>query len=151
MLYNEILSVIKSSLESLPKALKGLIVMDEQLDLLNRRLLANKVPELWLRHSFPSALTLRSYINDLQQRIEFMDTWIRTTRPAIFKLGAFYHPEEFLTTVLQVYARKHIVSFDSLRWVTRVLDIRPIEPPEEGSTSKVCSLKVQNGIRQKKH
>jgi hypothetical protein len=132
MLYNETLQVIKKSLESLAKALKGLIVMDEGLDLLNRRLLANKVPELWLRHSFPSALTLRSYVDDLKQRIEFMDTWIRTSRPIIFKLGCFYHPEEFLTAVLQVYARKHTVSFDCLRWVTQVEDGRPIEAPEDG-------------------
>jgi hypothetical protein len=132
VLYNETVRVIKASLESLAKALKGLIVMNGELDLLNRRLLANKVPELWLRHSFPSALTLRSYIDDLKQRIEFMDAWIKTGRPQIFRLGAFYHPEEFLTAVLQVYARKHAVPFDSLRWVTRVLDQRQLPQPEDG-------------------
>jgi hypothetical protein len=131
-LYNDTIETIKSSLASLSNALKGLIVMDENLDLLNRRLLANKVPELWLRHSFPSTLTLRSYIEDLKERITFMDEWIKTGRPQVFRLGAFYHPEEFLTAVLQVYARKHSVSFDSLRWITRVLDIRAKTQPEDG-------------------
>jgi hypothetical protein len=132
ILYNETLDVIKTSLESLAKGLKGLIVMDEELELLNRRLLANKVPELWLRHSFPSALSLRSYIDDLRGRIEFLDQWIRVGRPLQFRLGAFYHPEEFLTAVLQVYARKHSVSFDCLRWSTKIVDQKPKAEPEDG-------------------
>jgi hypothetical protein len=36
----------------------------------------------------------------------------------VFNLGAFYHPEEFLTAVLQVYAREHKVPFDCLQWAT---------------------------------
>jgi hypothetical protein len=132
LLYNETLDVIKKSLEALANGLKGMIVMDEGLELLNRRLLANRVPELWLRHSFPSALSLRGYVEDLQGRIEFLDTWIKAARPAIFRLGAFYHPEEFLTAVLQAYARKHSVPFDSLRWVTRIMDRKATEEPEDG-------------------
>lgn len=60
--YNDLLEFIQSSLEELRRGLKGLIVMDERLDLLNRRILANRVPELWLTHSFPTILTLRGFI-----------------------------------------------------------------------------------------
>jgi hypothetical protein len=74
MLYNETLEVIELSLESHARALKGLIVMDEELDLLNRRLLVNKVPEFWVHHSFLSALTLRSSAEDVKWRIAFMDS-----------------------------------------------------------------------------
>jgi hypothetical protein len=132
LLYNKLLRVISESLKRMQKGLKGLILIDEQLDLLNRRLLAGKIPELWLEHSFPSILGLRQYMDDLRQRVAFLDNWLRTTPPNVFRLGAFYHPEEFLTAVLQVYARKHIVSFDSLSWITTPIKGDPLTSPEEG-------------------
>ncbi|KAK8888098.1 hypothetical protein M9Y10_039159 [Tritrichomonas musculus] len=136
LLYNNLLAVISNSLEKMEKGLKGLILIDESLELLNRRLLANKIPEMWLDHSFPSILTLRAYMDDLNQRVDFLQNWVNSRkRPVVFKLGAFYHPEEFLTAVLQVYARKHQTPFDSLRWKTNVVkeeskDI--VKEPEEG-------------------
>ena len=136
LLYNKLLSVIRSSLNTLQSGLKGLIVMNDAMELLNRRILANKIPEAWLDHSFPSILSLRHYIEDLNHRIEFLSHWVLNGRPTVFKLGAFYHPEEFLTAVLQVYARKHVVPFDSLRWTTTILTgtdpNKLTQEPEEG-------------------
>ncbi|KAK8861158.1 hypothetical protein M9Y10_012853 [Tritrichomonas musculus] len=136
ILYNELLSTIHNSLLTLQKGLKGMIVIDEELDNLNRRILANKVPELWLRKSFPSILTLRAYMDDLNQRIAFMHKWMNEGRPKVFKIGAFFHPEEFLTAVLQVYARKHTVPFDTLVWRTKITDFaspdKVDKEPEEG-------------------
>ena len=64
---------------------------------------------------------MRSYIGDLRQRVKFIDDWvINKERPKVFKLGAFFHPEEFTTAVLQVYSRKHKVSFDSLKWASKI-------------------------------
>ncbi|OHT12762.1 Dynein heavy chain family protein [Tritrichomonas foetus] len=132
ILYNELLNLIKSSLIVLQKGLKGLIVFDEKLELLNRRLLANKVPEIWLEKSFPSILTLHSYITDLRHRVKFMRQWCEEQeRPKIFKLGAFFHPEEFTTAILQVYARKNKVSFDSLHWTTKIAE-NGVTDVEEG-------------------
>jgi hypothetical protein len=133
VLYNHLLEVIRQSLKTLKDGLVGMIVMDEKLDALNRRLLANKIPELWLQNSFPSVLSLRNYMDDLKARISFLDQWIRTERPKVFKLGSFYHPEEFLTAILQNYARRHSVAFDSLKWSTVVTDLVTIEAiPEDG-------------------
>ncbi|OHS93276.1 hypothetical protein TRFO_11887 [Tritrichomonas foetus] len=136
LLYNKLLKVISESLNEMQKGLKGLILIDERLDLLNRRLLANKIPEIWLEHSFPSILTLRNYMDDLNVRVKFLDDWVRMGSPTVYNLGAFYHPEEFLTAVLQVYARKHTVPFDSLSWITTPLEAKfqnkIMKEPEEG-------------------
>ena len=78
--------------------------------------------------SFPSILSLNHYMNDLNQRVKFIDEWARMGAPCVFKLSAFFHPEEFLTAALQVYARKHVVPFDSLTWLTTPL---PIQNPKE--------------------
>ena len=68
-------------------------------------------------------------------RVNFLNKWVTSgERPIVFKLGAFFHPEEFLTAVLQVFARKHKVPFDSLRWITNVKkeNEKLTERPEEG-------------------
>jgi hypothetical protein len=95
-----------------------------------RRLLANRVPDLWLTNSFPSVLPLRRYMDDVVQRVAFLSEWVCEKKPAVVRLGAFYHPEEFLTSILQVYARKHVVPFDSLSWRTIVASADSPEPEE---------------------
>jgi hypothetical protein len=132
LLYNELLRVMSDSLTLMQRGLKGLIIIDESLDQLNRRLLANKVPEMWLSCSFPSILPLRLYMADLRQRVAFLDEWVQVKQPLIVRLGAFFHPEEFLTAVLQIYARKNVVPFDSLAWQTTPIAEDPETPPDEG-------------------
>ncbi|OHT13633.1 Dynein heavy chain family protein [Tritrichomonas foetus] len=119
ILYNNLITVIVDSLKQMEKGLKGLILIDESLETFNRSLLSNKVPELWLRNSFPSILSLSSYMSDLNKRVEFLNGWLNNgQQPEFIFLGGFFHPEEFLTAVLQSYARKHKVPFDSLGWVS---------------------------------
>jgi hypothetical protein len=136
ILYNKLITFVANSLATLQRGLKGLIVIDDRLEVLTKRLLANKIPEIWIEHSFPSILTLRAYFDDLNQRVAFLDNWCRQGRPNVFRLGAFFHPEEFLTAVLQVYARKYTVAFDSLRWITTPLEFASAsgieKAPEEG-------------------
>ena len=134
ILYNELLETITNSLKQMENGLKGLILIDQDLELLKRRLLANKVPELWLAKSFPSILTLRNYIDDLRQRVEFLDNWISMGEPIVHRLGAFFHPEEFLTAVLQVYARTNVVPFDTLSWKTTPITDKEVinSAPEVG-------------------
>ncbi|EAY14826.1 Dynein heavy chain family protein [Trichomonas vaginalis G3] len=136
LLYNRLMAEIRKSLSTLQDGLNGLIVMNDSMELLNRRILANKVPEQWLEYSFPSILSLRHYMEDLKKRVEFLSHWVQYGRPTVFSLGAFFHPEEFLTAVLQVYARKHSVPFDTLSWTTRILNetnsSKLAEEPEDG-------------------
>jgi hypothetical protein len=115
------------------RGLKGLILIDEQLEQANRRLLANKVPEIWLRASFPSVLNLHNYMDDLIQRVTFFQRWTSMGSPVVFQLGAFFHPEEFLTAILQSFARKHLAPFDTLKWKTMPMsDNRIHSEPDEG-------------------
>lgn len=45
--YNKLLSVISQSLSDLVKALKGLVVMSSELELMSNSLFINAVPEIW--------------------------------------------------------------------------------------------------------
>ncbi len=45
--YNKLLSTIKGTLRDLLKALKGLVVMSQQLETMSDKLYNNQVPEIW--------------------------------------------------------------------------------------------------------
>ena len=52
--YNHLLDVIKENLIDVKKALKGQIVMSEELDLITVSLFNNQVPNLWNQKGFLS-------------------------------------------------------------------------------------------------
>lgn len=52
--FNALLSQVRSSLMTLRKALKGLVVMNADLETLVLNILAAKIPILWMKKSYPS-------------------------------------------------------------------------------------------------
>ena len=135
--YNKLIDVMKSTLDQMTKGINGLIIIDNKLENFLRSIKANKVPQEWLKASYPSILSLHSYMEDFKKRIAFFTKWIRAgCSPVIFKLGAFFHPDEFLNGVMQMYSRKHNVAYDSLSWITtpvaNVTEDSLSLPPQEG-------------------
>ncbi len=70
--YNKITTVIRSSLQNVIKAIKGLVVMNVELESLANSLMIGKQPEMWIKQSYPSLKSLGSYYNDLLERIKFL-------------------------------------------------------------------------------
>uniref|UniRef100_A0A8C4W100 Dynein axonemal heavy chain 1 n=1 Tax=Gopherus evgoodei TaxID=1825980 RepID=A0A8C4W100_9SAUR len=112
--YNRLLEVIAQTLQDLLKALKGLVVMSSQLELMANSLFNNIVPELWNAKAYPSLKPLASWVNDLLQRIDFLQRWITKGIPPVFWISGFFFPQAFLTGTLQNFARKSIISIDTI-------------------------------------
>eukprot|EP00952_Eustigmatos_sp_NYUAD-ZCMA_P010064 41495-Eustigmatos_ZCMA.PRE.1 len=84
--FNRLLNTMSSTLTDLQKAIKGLIVMTQDLDMMYTSFLTNRVPGLWSKVSFASLKTLGSWVKDLIYRLEFMRKWLREGQPRAFAL-----------------------------------------------------------------
>eukprot|EP00040_Diaphanoeca_grandis_P037927 m.251570 g.251570 ORF g.251570 m.251570 type:complete len:3992 (+) comp33898_c0_seq1:283-12258(+) len=134
--FNRLIAVMRRTLIDLAKALKGLVVMNADLDNVAVNLGIGRVPDLWMKQSYPSLKPLGSYVNDLLRRLTFLSTWYDHDKPSVFWLSGFYFTQAFLTGALQNFARKYTLAIDTLDFDFEVLKTQDheelTEPPADG-------------------
>ena len=130
--FNRVIVVLRSTLEQLVLAVKGLIVMSGDLEALANSMITGTTPAMWLKASYPSLKPLTSFFDDFIRRIDFLQQWIDEGPPAVFWLSGFFFTQSFLTGTLQNYARKHKVAIDTLRWDFMVRLDKPSVKAEDG-------------------
>ncbi|KAJ3267030.1 Dynein heavy chain 6, axonemal [Chytriomyces hyalinus] len=118
--FNKLLNVVKHSLVNLIKAVKGLVVMSSELELVFQSLQNNEVPKAWANAAYPSLKPLAGWVKDLHLRVTELANWIDNGQPPCFWLPGFFFPQGFLTGVLQNMARKHNIPIDSLVFAYKV-------------------------------
>lgn len=106
----------------LQKAVKGLIVMSADLELLGRNLVNGTLPIMWASKSYPSRKPLASYVADLIERVAFFQSWVTNGIPIIFWISGFFFTQSFLTGAKQNYARRHKVAIDMVDFAFKILE-----------------------------
>lgn len=106
MRYNNLIDVVFNSMKNLIDAINGDAVMTSDLELILLNVYDNKTPALIEKVSYPSLKPFASWINDLLEKLEFMQNWIDNGIPNSFWISGFFFVQSFLTGILQNYARK---------------------------------------------
>eukprot|EP00668_Euglena_longa_P046636 GGOE01062321.1.p1 GENE.GGOE01062321.1~~GGOE01062321.1.p1 ORF type:complete len:2198 (+),score=861.46 GGOE01062321.1:644-6595(+) len=127
--YNQLLDMVRASLQQLKKGVKGLVVMNEELEAVFAALLDGRVPRVWLK-TYPSIKPLASWSRDLIARVEQLSTWGMGSQPKTFWLSGFTYPTGFLKALQQQQARATRISIDKFGWEFHVL------PSEMGTVTQ---------------
>ena len=74
--FNNLIQVVRDSLMSVIDALNGETLLSDDLEAVCTSLAINKVPAMWLKHSYPTQRRLGSWLNDLSERVDFFTYWM---------------------------------------------------------------------------
>lgn len=130
--FNGLINVIKSSLKDLKRAIAGEILLSSELETAMHSLFDGKVPDLWLKNSFPSLKPLGGYVFDTKQRLEYFAQWVAHGIPRLFHISKFFFTQGFLTGAKQNYARKTRIPIDELDFDFEVIQEEDPVPPVDG-------------------
>lgn len=85
------------------QALRGLQVVTPEVEEFISSIYFESVPSQWRAVSYLTSKSLGLYIDDLLERVAFINDWIMNDaepHPKIFWIGAFFHPRKLLTGML---------------------------------------------------
>ena len=142
--FNLLLTKIRSSMTNLGKALKGLALMNDELDITSKSLFDGRIPPPWMKRSFPSLKPAGSYVKEVQERVQFFNDWIDNGEPLVFWLPGFFFTQAFLTGAKQNYARRYTIEIDKIDLDFVVMgDSEDLtEPPKDGVYCKGCFIEA---------
>jgi len=125
MRYNALVRVVKRSLREVGLAIRGLSVMSADLEAVGVAMAQGKAPEMWKAVAYPSVKPLGGWVQDLIDRLAFLQNWIDHGKPPNFWISGFFFTQSFMTGTRQNFARRHGIPIDELAFAFRVLT-----PPE---------------------
>merc|ERR1711871_451273 len=119
--FNKLIARVKSSLKEVQRAIKGLVVMSAELEGMGNNMVVGKVPSMWAAVAYPSLKPLGSWVSDLLQRIDFLQTWMDNGSPLVYWISGFFFTQAFITGTLQNFARKYQRPIDTVDYDFSVL------------------------------
>ncbi|CAB3235275.1 unnamed protein product [Arctia plantaginis] len=134
--FNSLISFITFGLKELRRAIEGLVVMSELLEMMYTCINQGVVPNFWLKGR-PSIKPLGSWCRELFLRGAHLQGWANAPRgpPTLCWLPAFVVPTGFLTAVMQTTARGESWPIDTLCWEFTVMPLEEssfVRPPRDG-------------------
>lgn len=120
--YNRLLQRLLGDIPLFRRAVKGFVVMTDDLEAIGKGLFVNAVPEGWASVGFLSMKPLTAWFSDLNMRIDFFKKWYDAGHPISFWISGLFFPQAFLTAVMQNYARKHKYAIDRIDFDINVKD-----------------------------
>lgn len=121
--FNKLTGTLKSTLGLLGKAIKGLVVMNADMEDMYNKFLIQQIPGKWVKDAYPCLKPLNSWFADYLLRMNFMIGWLHEGPPISFWVPAFFFPQGFMTASMQLHARSTKIPIDTLVWMTNPTNI----------------------------
>lgn len=129
--FNKLMTVLKSSLVDVQRAIKGEVVMSEALEKMANSFFDGKVPQMWHKVSYPSLKPLAGWVADLLARLQMFQKWLDNGSPGVYWISGFFFTQSFLTGTMQNFARKYTIAIDELAFDFEVkADVDPTSNTE---------------------
>jgi dynein heavy chain, axonemal len=121
--YNGLLKIVRTHIVQIQQALRGEVVMSETLENISTSIFNQQVPKYWeYPTGFLSLKPLSSWIEELCDRVAFLQSWVDNGTPQVFWISGFFFPQAFITGTLQNYARKTKIPINKIFFEYRVID-----------------------------
>ncbi len=91
------IQVITTSLATLQMALKRPVMMSSNFETIAKNMFASNMPILWAPVSYPTMKPLSSYVNDLMDRLNMLQSWIDNGPSIKLWLSGFFFTHALLT------------------------------------------------------
>jgi dynein heavy chain len=105
--------------------LKGQLNITDDMDALSNSMFLNLVPELWGKYAYFSLKTLPPWFDDLLIRIQQLaDYSEELVAPHSLWISGLFNPMSYLTSIMQVTARRDNLALDDMTLKTDVTNIR---------------------------
>lgn len=121
--FNNLLTEIRKSCRELEDAILGKVAMTSKHEDIIAAFIVSKIPDAWIKKSYPSLKNVGSYIRDFAARLNFLQLWFDDGKPPCFWLSGFFFTQAFLTGAMQNYARKYKIPIDTLTFDFSMLDV----------------------------
>ena len=119
--FNSLTVIVKRSLFTIQKAVKGLVVMSNELEAMGNSMFNGAVPGMWMDAAYPSRMPLGSWTKDLVARLVFINDWfVSKSYPSCYWVSGFFFTQAFLTGTKQNYARRSRQPIDECECETLV-------------------------------
>ena len=127
---NYLLSTMLTGLHELMAGMRGELTMGDALEAMQTAIATDRVPAAWAAAAYPSNRPLAAWLLDVQARHKQLAEWCDMPAgiPPVTWLAGLFHPQSFLTAVLQTQAQLDGAALDSLAIATEVTDM-----PDAGS------------------
>jgi len=129
---NTLIFTIRSSLTDLDMGLKGQLNITDDMDMLSHKMFLNLQPDLWVKYAYFSLKSLPAWFDDLLLRIKQLEDYAEELiAPISLWISGLFNPMSYLTSIMQVTARRDNLALDDMTLKTTVLNTRdPAEMAE---------------------
>lgn len=126
-------SCVESTLQELDKATQGLVVMSTELEAMFQSLMYQGVPEQWHTAGYPCLKPLASWTGDFLARLSFCHRWLTQGPPSSYWISAFFFPQGFITSVMQMHVRRTQTPIDVLEVFTEMTAIKVLNADQDSA------------------